>query len=525
MILQPLKSKRGGRGEISGSKSLVAPIRGWNARDPEAAMKEGWALYLDNWWPTPTNVQLRKGAQDHKTGLGVQPVKSLAVWNPRGAATTKRLFACADTGVFDATAPGAFGAAVTAITDGRVISVNFGTTGGSFLFLVNGVNDLRYYDGTSWTVTASYPINGGGTLNSNTVTYIDTFKRQLFMLVRDAMEFYYLPIDSITGTVNRFPLGALFSKGGYLMSVGTWSVDGGQGVDDYCCFVTSEGQIAVYKGTDPNAASTWALQGVYNLGRPLGRKCLFKYGGDLLYICKDGVYPISKALQSSVTQLTSAITDNISSVFSTSAGLYGRNWGWQGIANFQESLLLFNIPATEFSTSQQYSMNIKTGAWARFTDWNAFCWEIVDDQLYMGMVGKVAKAWNGLNDFNGIISCYAKGAYDYFGLRAREKHVNLLRPAFKITGSIAVDVAVDVDFSVGTDYGPSVFNPANGALWDQALWDQGMWTDVATTRLDWLTVACKDGYNAAPRLRVLSRDGTVEWSATDIVYETGAIKN
>lgn len=521
----PIKSKRGARQEIASSRSRTAPLKGWNAKDSEAAMTEGWALYLDNWFPTPTNVQLRKGATNHVTGLGTTPIKSLAVWNARSGSPSRRIFACADTGIYDATTAGVFGAASSAITDGRVISTNFGTTGGSFLFCVNGVDSIRYYDGAAWTVTSSYPINGGGTLTSSTISYIDVFKRSLYMLVTGAMEFYYLPIDSITGTVNRFPLGALFKKGGSLLAFGSWSVDGGQGVDDYAAFVTTEGQIALYKGTDPSSASTWALQGVYDLSRPLGKKCLFKYGGDLLYLSKDGVYPLSKALQSSVTQLTTAITDNISAVFSASATSYGRNWGWQGIASFQDSLLLFNVPAVEYSTSQQYVMNTKTGAWCRFTDWNAFCWEIMDDQLYMGMTGKVAKAWTGLNDFGGIISCYAKGAYDYFGMRARTKQVNLVRPALRITGSIAVDVAVDVDFSIGTDYGPSVFNPANGSLWDVALWDQGMWTDVAATRLDWITVAAKDGYNAAPRLRVLSRDGTVEWSATDFVFETGGIKN
>lgn len=525
MMLQPLKSKRGSKQEISASASWPAPIKGWNARDPEAAMTPSWALYLDNWWPTPLNVQVRKGCVTHKTGLGLTPVKSLAVWNPRGMTTQKRIFACADTGVYDATVAGAFGASVTPITDGKVISTNFGTTGGSFLFLVNGTNDIRYFDGTAWTVTASYPINGGGTLNTNTIAYIDVFKRQLFMLVNSAMEFYYLPADAITGTVSRFPLGALFKKGGYLMSVGTWSVDGGQGLDDYCCFVTSEGQVAVYKGTDPSSASTWSLQGVYDLGKPLGRKCLFKYGGDLLYLCKDGVYPISKALQSSVTELNNAITDNISQVFSQSAASWGNLWGWQGIANFSQSLLLFNVPATEFSTSYQYAMNIKSGAWCRFTNWNAFCWEIMDDQLYMGTQGAVVKAWTGTSDYDSIISAYAKGSFNYLGTRARNKKIGLIRPVLKISGSISVDAAIDVDFNDLTDYGPSVFNPANGALWDQALWDQAMWTDLATTRLDWVTVACPDGYNAAPRLRVLSRDGTVEWSATDIAYESGSIKD
>jgi hypothetical protein len=525
MMNRPAKSKRPAKQEIAASRSLVAPTKGWNARDPEAAMAPGWAIYLDNWWPTPSNVQLRKGALDHMTGLSTTPIKSLLAWHGRSGSPKNRLFACADTGIYDATVAGTFGAVSTPCTDGRWVGKNFATTGTSVLFAVNGVNDARYYDGATWTITASYAITGGGTLNSNTMSNVEVFKRALFFTVNGTLDFYYWPVDTIAGTITRFPLAAVFNKGGSLTAIGTWSIDGGTGVDDYCAFATSEGQIALYKGTDPNAAATWALQGVYDLGTPLGKKCFLKVGGDLYYICRDGVYPLSKALQSTNTNNSIAITDNISSVFSSSATLYGNSWGWQGIVSYTDSLLLFNIPVTEFSTSVQYAMNVKTGAWCRFTDWNAYCWEIIDNQLYMGMTGKVAKGWIGLNDFGGVINCYAKGAYDYYGLRARLKKVNLVRPALKITGTVSVDMAVDVDFNSGLSYGPSVFNPLTGSLWDVALWDVGVWSDVGQTRLDWISVACPDCYNAAPRLRVISKDATVEWSATDVVFETGGIKN
>jgi hypothetical protein len=522
MMNSPLRSKRAGRQEIASSRSLIAPVKGWNARDPEAAMSPGWAIYLDNWWPTPSNVQLRKGAENHKTGLGTTPVKSLMVYNSRLG--TRTLFACTDSGIYDATAPGAFGAASSVITDGRSLYRNFATTGNSFLFTVNGTDDLRYWDGAAWTTTALYAVSGGGNVNTNTFTNLEVFKRALFFTEENSLNFYYFPVDTIAGTISRFPLSAVFSKGGYLMAIGTWTVDGGQGIDDYCAFVSSEGQIAIYRGTDPSSSSTWALQGVYDLSKPLGRKCFMKYGGDLYYLSRDGVFPLSKALQSTNTTTTIAITDNISSVFTMAASIYGNNWGWQGITSYADSLLLYNVPATEFSISQQYAMNTKTGAWCRFTDWHAFCWELMDNQLYFGTNGTVCKGWYGLNDFGSIISCYAKGAYDYYGMRAREKTINLVRPALRITGSVSVDVAMDTDFRVGQDYGPSVFNPATGSLWDAALWDAGMWSDVGETRLDWVTVAARDCYNAAPRLRVLSRDATVEWSATDVVFETGGIK-
>ena len=526
MMYQPAKSKRPGKTEISSSASLLAPIKGWNARDPEGSMPPGFALYLDNWFPTPGNVQLRKGAADWVSGNGAVPTKSLMVWNARSGTPKRRLFAATDSGIYDVTVTGVAWPAVSmALTDGRVNYVNYGTTGGSYLFCVNGIDTMKQYDGAAWSSIAPLAISGGGTLTTSDIGNINVFKRSLYFLRRETMEFYYLPIDSITGTVSRFPLGALFSKGGSLLAMGTWTVDGGQGADDLAVFVTTEGQLAVYQGTDPSSASTWALVGVYDLGTPLGKKCFIKYGGDLVYISRDGAFPLTKALQSVNTQTTVAVTDLISSAFSAAATSWGQNYGWQGITSFTDQILIFNVPTTEYSLSQQYAMNTKTGAWCRLLDWNAFCWEIMDNQLYMGMTGKVALAWYGLTDFGGVINCYAKGSFQYFGgNRARSKKINLVRPVLKIGGTVAVSVAVDVDYANGLAFGPAVFNPAVGSLWGSALWGSGVWSDAAATKLDWVTVSVYEGYCAAVRLRVSSQNATVQWSATDLAFEVGNIK-
>lgn len=518
-----IKSKRPSRGEIASDATQIAPIKGWNARDPVSQMPPGYAIYLDNWWPTPADVELRQGATDWQTGLGSTPIKSLAAYNNR--AGTSKLFAFTDAGVYDATAGGAFGATVAALTSGKVTTVNIGTTGGSFLFCVNGVDNLLSYDGTTWSSVANYTIVTGGTLNTLDISNLNVFKRSLFFLKKGTLEFYFFPIDTISGTVSRFNLAALFSKGGSLVAMGTWSVDGGQGIDDFACFVTDQGQIAIYQGTDPASSATWALQGVYDLSPPLGKKCFTKYGGDLLYLSQDGVYPLSKSLQSTNITPTIAITDTISNAFTGYAALYGANWGWQGVFSLSNALLMFNVPTVESSSSVQLAMNTKTGAWARFTGWDAYCFALVGNQIYMGMTGKVAKAWVGGNDFGNNISSFAKGAFSYLGTRsARLKHITLLRANLTINGTTSVSLAVDIDYQSGLSYGPAVFNNQVGALWDAALWDAATWSDLPAPRLDWATVAVNPGSCAAVRLRVIGKDATVQWTATDLIFERGAIQ-
>lgn len=518
-MYMPVKTKRARRLEIASSTSLPAPIYGWNARDPEASMKPGYAIYLDNWWPTPTNVQLRKGAADHVTGI-TGPVKSLMAYQ---GVSTKALFASTDAGIFNVTTAGAVGAAVQVLTDGKVVSVNFRTSGNSYLVCVNGVDTLRQYNG-AWAAVVNYTKAGGGTLSTTDIVHLNVFKRRLFFIEKNSLDFYYLPVDSIAGNVTVFPLGAIFGKGGRLVAMGTWTIDGGSGVDDFAVFVTSEGQLAVYQGTDPTTAADWALRGVFDLSKPIGKKCFLKFGGDLLYLSEDGVYPLSKALQSTTVNTKAAITDLISEAFNTAAKNWSANYGWQGVFSFTDSILLFNVPATEYTASLQYAMNTQNGAWARFTDWNAFCWEIFDNELYMGMSTKVAKAWTGLSDFGENINCYAKAAYSYLGSRGRSKHLNLLRPVLKISGRVSVSVGVDMDFTSSNIYGPTAFNGYAGSLWGVALWGSGIWGGSYTTRLDWITVSVKEGYAAALRLRVITKDATVAWSATDLVFEQGAIQ-
>ena len=49
--------------------SVSAPIGGWNARDSIANMDPMDAVQMVNWFPTPTDVTLRKGYTQYSTGI------------------------------------------------------------------------------------------------------------------------------------------------------------------------------------------------------------------------------------------------------------------------------------------------------------------------------------------------------------------------------------------------------------------------------------------------------------------------
>lgn len=520
MRFLPLASKRKNAQEIGQSSSVPAPVKGWNTRDPLANMGKTYAVQLDNWLPRAGTVDLRPGVTEHATGFGTESVKTVMAW--KGTASQK-LFGVTDTGIFDITAAGAIGAAVQAVTEGYCCYTNFNTTGQSYLITVNGVDDLLHTNGTVWTSIASFPINGGGTLLTNTIVNVSSFKRSLYFLKTASMSFFYLPIDSINGTVSEFPLGALFGKGGYLMAASTWTVDGGFGPEDYSVFLTSQGQAAVYKGTDPSSASNWALTGVFDLSEPLGRKCFCRFGGDLLVLTRRGVFSMSRVLKDTMMSPNSALSDVISEAFSESAAVTGEEQGWEMIEYPDLSLLVCNIPQLVYSTTYQYVMNTDTGAWCRFKGWDGFSMTFFQNVMYMGFVGKVGQIFIPGNDFDQSITAIAQGAFNYFSPRGRLKQWSLVRPNLSIGGNTAVNVALKSDFVETVDYGTAVFNATFLSRWDSSQWDVAGWSSEPVGVNQWVTVAVPNSYASAVCLRVIARDAIVIWSATDQIFETGAL--
>jgi hypothetical protein len=518
MMRQPLANKSPNRTPISQSDSGQSPVLGWNTRDSLAAMDPRYAITLDNWVPTAGGCGVRDGSTDWATGFAAV-VKSTLTWN---GPSSSKLFGATNAGIYEATSGGAIGALVQARTEGYCLSVNYTTSGGQFLCIVNGADNYTYYNGTTWMTVATFVL-GAGTVATNLFSNVSVFKRQLFFIEKNSMNFYHLAIDTLTGTCFKFPLGALFSKGGYLVAAATWTVEGGLGSDDYAVFATSEGQLAVYKGTDPASASTWELRGIYDMPEPLGAKCFYSFGADLLFLTNRGLFSLTKVLNNAEFQLKSALTDVIGDAFQLAADSTGTTKGWEVVEYFPQGLLLINIPTQEFVSSEQYVMNTRTGAWCRFKGWNVFCFATFNKKLYGGTLTTVTNYFTEGNDNTTSITAEAKTGFRYYSPRSRLKDWKMIRPNLVINGVVSVNVALDTDFGSDAQFGAAVFNSSALSRWDTAVWDTSQWSSEPVTKLDWVTVTALPSYCAATRLRVIARDATILWPATDVLFESGAM--
>ena len=501
------------------AKTVSSPVGGWNTRDPISEMPETDALILENFICRTTKVETRKGLLDYLTGLATT-VESLLVYR---SPLLQKMFACSSAGIFDASVGGAFAAALVALTNGQLEYVNFSTAGGSYLLAVNGTDPMKSYNGTIWSDAA---ITGAGITGFTTSIFnnISQFKHRIFLTAKGSSSFFYLPIDAVAGAVTEFPMGQLFSKGGFLQSCLNWTIDGGSGADDYCLFLTSEGECAVYKGTDPASAATWALQGIFVLPKPIGKKCMMKYGGDVLILTESGVYPISKALQSSSIDRRIAITDKIVGAFSIAANAYFTIHGWEAFLYSKEDLLIFNIPTSLGASAEQYVMNTLTGSWSKLTGIPATCFAVFNNLMYYGMAGKVGQALVGVSDNGAIIASTAQQAYNYFGSRGALKHVDLVRPILEAAGAYALGLAVVVDYKIAINpVAVAETGNISAAKFDTSVFDTATWGFDTTTETSWRTVASEEGTALSFLMTVASNRTTVAWDVTDFAFSRGAL--
>lgn len=512
-----MKAKPGRR--VSSTTSIPAPVGGWNRRDSVAEMAATDAVLFSNWFPLPSDVMVRKGCANWTTGI-TGTVESLLSY---ANASASKLFAAAGTAIYDVSSQGAVGAAVVStLTNAQWYSTNMETSGGQFLYCFNGADKPRLYDGAAWTAIdgASVPAITGVT--TTTLVYPHIFKRRLWMVQTGTTKAWYLPVDSVGGAASSFDFGPLFPNGGYLQALGSWTLDAGEGVDDLLVAVSSRGDIVVYKGTDPASSTTWSLVGVWQVGSPLGRRCLVKWGGDLLIICKDGLLPFSKALMSSRVNTKSALTDKIQRAISDDTTNYSAQFGWQCIPFPQENMLVLNVP-TSATASKQYAMNSITSAWSgEWTGWNAVCFALHGDELYFGTAGKTCKAWTGNNDAGTNIVADGLPAFNYFKTPGRLKHFKEVRPIISTDGSPGVLLGCNVDFDTTAPSGVPTFTSTTSGLWDSAMWDAGVWGGDLSIKRNWQTIG-GIGYCGAAHLKVATANEECHWISTDYVYEVGGV--
>ena len=497
---QPIRASYQQR--VSIGKAIPAPVGGWDAQSPLANMPPENAVILDNFIPRAGYVELRRGFVPWQEGLPL-PTESLMVWRGGTISVADDIFAACGGSIYNVSNQNDAPVEVyTGTGNARWQSINFANDAGTFLIAANGASVPIYYNGTAFADTAITGTAGIITLDPRTLVDVMDHKGRLFFVQENSLRVWFLEPFAIQGEANLLDLGPIFDKGGSILCQATWTLDGGSGADDLAVFVTTQGQVAVYQGLDPSDANNWALVGVYDLGLPLSRRSLIKYGSDLVLLTTDGVVPLSQALTLDRAQENLvALTQKIQNAFQQATQRYRGNYGWEGALYTKGTLAIFNVPTATLSRSEQYVQNVQTGAWCRFTGIDAFCWAVANDQMYFGASDYVGLWDTGYADNTTGITGDIKTAFNYFGSRGDLKKFEMLQPILRIASNIAPAVEVITDFKERIPTAVPTTITVTGGQWDTGLWDVALWSPSVQTRDSWTSVT-GIGYCGAVRLRV-----------------------
>lgn len=505
--------------------TFPAPIRGWVLNENLATTQPAAARILDNWFCTTTGIRVRGGSVKYATVTG--SVQSLFTYN----STVDKFFAASGTAIYDITTPASpttpITAAVTSRTSGKYSTAQFGTAGGNYLYALNGTDAPLLYDGTSWQAVTgvSTPIAITG-VTTTSLSHVWAFANRLFFIEKNTMKAWYLSVDSIAGAVSTFSLAGVFSKGGSLLFGAKWSLDAGDGLDDKCIFISTEGEIAVYRGTNPGSAADWVLEGIYQMPPPLGERSSAQAGGDLLIATETGLIPISASVQTDLAAIESkAVSAPISPYWQDQVGALSGNW--EIIKTPRKGVMIVSQPDATGANPTALAINLLTGAWSRVTGWDTQSLGYFADNGYFGASdGCIYLMDSGGSDNGAVYTAAYLGSHSDMGVPGAQKTVLQMRAMFQTGSPILPLVGALANFSEDTGTPPG--SPAQYTVdrWDQGLWDVAIWDAASSTvnQASW-TAAGVTGSTIAPLLQLsfgITPTPEVELVSIDTMYRVGA---
>ena len=518
---------------------LPPPVGGLNSRDPLSIMDGKDAQILENFICHPQGAELRGGWQDVLDTPFAGPVSTLMSYRATLPADNK-LFACVGPDVIDITPTldptnplePIETLSVDAITHGYWSSVSYSLKTDKYLCAVANGAGYHTYDAVGGWVKRE--ITG---VDHDNFTSIAVWKNRLWFTQADSSEVFYLGIGEVLGGEAKFfDYGPMFKRGGSVVAITNWTMDGGNGPDDYQLIFGSGGDVLIYKGTDPSNMDNYSLVGVWSIGRfPRGDRFFTNYGGDVLVLSELGL----TSMQQLVTGNASAVGELNPIISKISERLMSRLASGQTVGFWEvrysaeiESILLV-APRKGGGSYEHYCMGLASKGWSTFTTMPILTLTMHDRKTYIGTPeGRVGHAFDVDND--GMTSVLSRdidrstpvrgrilSAYTDFGVGANLKRFLLARPIFLCTHPPSVAVRLRLDYAANTRVSTPTYARTDIATWDQARWDDAYWSGSSNVFHLW-TGVLGVGYLGALDLMVEGERGLM-YTGAHLTAEVGGM--
>lgn len=306
------------------------------------------------------------------------------------------------------------------------------------------------------------------------------YQSRLFYVKKDSLSAWYLPAASISGAAVELPLGGVFTLGGSLLFGSSWSLETGSGgLSEQCVFVTTEGEVAVYQGTDPSDATKWSKVGIYRIGKPLGPNAHFRAGGDIVIATDIGLIPLSQALQKDFAVLSpSAISAQIETIWNEE--VKARSAGdWNCLVWSEGQMAIVVPPQTTDQPAVMYVTNSRTGGWSKFTGWQANCLVVFQGRLFFGSNDGLVVEGNvtGTDLGNSYTGVYVPMFSD-LGVAGR-KVASMSRAIMRAVSNPNEKLSMQADYQVNLPPPPDAGNSVTNNVWGAAAWGSSKWGGAA----------------------------------------------
>jgi hypothetical protein len=456
------------------------------------------AVSLVNMIPRHGFCEMRGGYESYSTGVGSGDV-DLCVEFFDGS--TRALITASATNIYDSTASGAATSKASGFTNGRWDTAMMG----GIMGFANGADAPQTYDGS--TVSAM-TVSGSGLTVTNLVG-IHVHKSRSYFWETDSPDFWYSATNALGGALTNFPLGDVAKKGGRLLRMSSWTVDGGAGPDDYAVFIMSTGEVIVYQGSDPGSASAWGLVGVYDIGQPVNDRAILRYGSEIAVAVESDVITLPSAFSQPTpptTKLSGAVSDAVYN--------YGNNPGWEMFWMPGEHLMMLNVPvSTSPDLFEQYVLNMENMTACRFTDVPARTWTMYNGEAYFGSTDGEVYRYNTVQADDGAdIDVTAVTAWADYGVPTNKMVTGLL-PSFSAVQSLSYDMKVGYGYQDVTTSSPSS-SVSGGTPWGSA-WGSSWGSVGGETILNRWRIATGRGTPISLKMQFSRQGDKPKWYKTD----------
>jgi hypothetical protein len=537
---QPVSVKKAPVAKI---KHLQAPIKGLSLNSTLVQNDALTASIIDNWIVEKDRISVRPGLRRVLALADPQPIESIVPWygvpNTVAYAQAGSLFTSA-------------GALLRAgFRSNEWAWTSFSNLGkADYTVAVNGRDGVWSWDGGSAVDAAAVTVTNLSKSNPAVVTvaaadigkfhndqmvkivgeaWVDpgifhlvlSHMNRLWFADAENLALYYLPLQQKSGQLKLLPLNALFRRGGSIVALYTWTLDGGAGTEDQLVVFSSNGEAVIYGGTDPD--SDFALTGIFRFDSPLSRRSVINYGGDLYVMISTGLVPMSTMLRAESEMLGTA-DKNVTDMFWELIRHKRSVPGFAVILDYDAGWAICNIPSGAPNSYRQMVRFMPDPVWASWSGLPSRCWQWINSQMLIGsddgVVYELTK--DALSDDGKPIVADVQLTWSSYD-SAAVKQFKMISPYIITDGAEPrpyVDIRVDYDTSPPFNQ-PDTSGGVSGAVWDVAIWDVDYWVSAPKARTLWNGVSAI-GRVAAPRIKVSIVNCQFSLAGFDIVYELGA---